>query len=182
MQQLATLTAILLLFLNVILQPIIVRGQRLFTPEKADSLKAVTVNGRKPPVEVKADRTIVNVEGTINSVGQNVLDILRKSPGITVDKDDNISLSGKNGVKIYIDGRQVPLNGTDLADYLKTLPVLRDRIHRDHLQSFCQIRCRRQRRHRQHPAEKEQILWQQWFPHQWLSCRHPLQLQRRPRP
>jgi hypothetical protein len=121
MQQLAALAATLLLSLNMLLLPVAVRSQRLSTPQKADSLKAVMVNGRKPPVEVKADRTIVNVEGSINAVGQSALDILRKSPGITVDKDDNISLSGKNGIKVYIDGRQVPLNGTDLADYLKTL-------------------------------------------------------------
>ncbi|GGA95634.1 outer membrane beta-barrel family protein [Puia dinghuensis] len=121
MQQLATLVTILLLALNTVLLPIIVNAQRLSTAEKADSLKAVTVHGRKPPIEVKADRTIVNVEGSTNSVGQNALDLLRKSPGITVDKDDNISFSGKTGIKIYIDGRQVPLNGTDLADYLKTL-------------------------------------------------------------
>ena len=121
MQQLIATITILLLSLNCILQPITVRGQRLSTAEKADSLKAVTVRGRKPPIEVKADRTIVNVEGSINAVGQDVLELLRKSPGIMVDKDNNISLSGKNGVKVYIDGRQVPLNGTDLADYLKTL-------------------------------------------------------------
>jgi len=97
------------------------RGSHLSSEKKADSLKAITVNGRKPPVEVKADRTIVNVEGTINSVGQDALELLRKSPGVMVDKDNNISLSGKNGVKLYVDGRQVPLNGSDLADYLKTL-------------------------------------------------------------
>src|SRR5258708_37454505 len=121
MQQLIATITILLLSLALYLQPITVRGQRLSTAEKADSLKAVTVKGRKPPVEVKADRTIVNVEGSINAVGQDALDLLRKSPGIMVDKDNNISLSGKNGIKTYIDGRQVPLNGTDLADYLKTL-------------------------------------------------------------
>ena len=85
------------------------------------TLTAVTVTTRKPPVEVKADKTILNVEGTINSVGENALDLLRKSPGVMVDKDDNISLSGKSVSKVYIDGRQVPLNGTDLSDYLKTL-------------------------------------------------------------
>ena len=38
-----------------------------------------------------------------------------------VDKDDNLSLAGKNGVKIYIDGRPSPLAGSDLAAYLKSL-------------------------------------------------------------
>lgn len=93
----------------------------LHLARSAGDMTAVTVNGRRPPVEVKADKTILNVEGTINAVGQNALDLLRKSPGVMVDKDDNIILSGKAVSKIYVDGRQVPLNGTDLADYLKTL-------------------------------------------------------------
>src|SRR6476469_10944835 len=89
--------------------------------KSADDLKGVTVTARRPIVEVKADKTIVNVEGTINSVGNDALELLRKSPGVTVDKDDNISLSGKNGVQVYIDGKPTPLNGTDLSHSLKSL-------------------------------------------------------------
>lgn len=89
---------------------------------KAESnLQGVTVSSKKPIVEVKADRTILNVEGTINAVGNDALELLRKSPGVLVDKDDNISLSGKNGVKIFIDGKPSPLSGADLAAYLKSL-------------------------------------------------------------
>lgn len=84
-------------------------------------LKEVVVNSKKPMVEVKADKTILNVEGTINSVGTDALELLRKSPGVMVDKDDNLSLAGKNGVQIYIDGRPTPLTGKDLSDYLKSL-------------------------------------------------------------
>src|SRR5882757_4732469 len=85
------------------------------------SLQAVTVTSQKPMVEVRADKMIVNVEGTINAVGNDALELLRKSPGVLVDKDDNISLSGKNGVQIYIDGKPTPLSGADLANYLKSL-------------------------------------------------------------
>jgi iron complex outermembrane receptor protein len=81
----------------------------------------VTVTARKPLVEVKADKTIFNVEGTINAIGQDVLELLRKSPGVQVDKDDNISISGKNGVQVFIDGKPSPLAGKDLAEYLRAL-------------------------------------------------------------
>src|ERR1051326_6127922 len=87
----------------------------------AGELKAVTVTTKKPMVEVKADKTILNVEGTINSVGTDALELLRKSPGVMVDKDNNISLSGKNGIKVYVDGRQGPLNAGAPPDYLKTI-------------------------------------------------------------
>jgi len=84
-------------------------------------LKTVTVTTTKPMVEVKADKTILNVEGTINATGNDALELLRKAPGVTIDKDDNISLSGKNGVQIYIDGKPAPLTGTDLSNYLKSI-------------------------------------------------------------
>lgn len=90
--------------------------------EKAEAaLQGVTVTSQRPVVEVKADKTILNVEGTINAVGQDALELLRKSPGVIVDKDDNLSLAGKNGVQVYIDGKPTPLSGADLANYLKSL-------------------------------------------------------------
>ncbi|MBS1596719.1 MAG: TonB-dependent receptor [Bacteroidetes bacterium] len=84
-------------------------------------LKEVTVVSRKPIVEVKSDKIVLNVEGSVNAVGQDALELLRKSPGVMVDKDDNLSLSGKTGAQVYIDGRPTPLTGKDLSDYLKTI-------------------------------------------------------------
>ncbi len=89
--------------------------------KSSGALKEVAVTSTKPIVEVKADKTILNVEGTINAVGQDALELLRKSPGVMIDKDDNLSLSGKNGVQVYIDGKPSPLSGKDLSEYLKSL-------------------------------------------------------------
>jgi iron complex outermembrane recepter protein len=85
------------------------------------AMSNVTVTAQKPMVEVKADKMVLNVEGTINAVGSDALELLRRSPGVLIDKDDNITLSGKNGVQVYIDGRPNPLSGQDLAVYLKSL-------------------------------------------------------------
>ncbi|HUM98318.1 MAG TPA: outer membrane beta-barrel family protein [Chitinophagaceae bacterium] len=93
----------------------------LILVKNTESLGAVTVTAKRPMVEVKADKTILNVEGTINATGTDALGLLRKSPGVMVDKDDNISLAGKNGVRIYIDGKPSPLSGTDLTSYLKSI-------------------------------------------------------------
>ena len=43
------------------------------------NLSNVTVTSKKPMVEVKADKTILNVEGTINATGTDALGLLRKS-------------------------------------------------------------------------------------------------------
>jgi iron complex outermembrane recepter protein len=85
------------------------------------NLGDVTVVSKKPMIEVKADKTIFNIENSINATGTDAFELLRKSPGVMIDKDDNVQLSGKNGVQVYIDGRPSPLSGKELADYLKTI-------------------------------------------------------------
>ena len=84
-----------------------------------NQLAAVTITARRPPVEVKADKTILNVEGTVNSTGLNALELLRKAPGVTIDNNENLNVRGKNSVRIMIDGRELPLDGKDLAALLK---------------------------------------------------------------
>lgn len=86
-----------------------------------ETLKEVIVANKKPFIERRADRTIVNVDASISNTGSSALEVLEKSPGVTIDKDGNISLKGKQGVKIYLDGKPSYLSGTDLANFLKSL-------------------------------------------------------------
>ena len=99
---------------DLLLKPIVLKKEET-------NLAGVTVSSAKPIIEVKADKTILNVEGTINATGNDGLELLRKSPGVMIDKDDNLSLAGKNGVNVYIDGKPSPLSGADLTNYLKSL-------------------------------------------------------------
>ncbi|HEY0732889.1 MAG TPA: TonB-dependent receptor, partial [Chitinophagaceae bacterium] len=87
----------------------------------AKAVGGVTVSARKPLIEQKIDRTIVNVEASVTNVGNSALEVLEKSPGVTVDKDGNVSLKGKQGVQIYIDGRPSYLSGADLANMLRSM-------------------------------------------------------------
>ncbi|GAC1530924.1 MAG: outer membrane beta-barrel family protein [Sediminibacterium sp.] len=87
----------------------------------AKRLQDVTVTSRKPMIEVRADKTIFNVENSINATGSNALELLQKSPGIQVDNNENISMKGKTGVKIYVDGKMTQLTSKDLAAYLKSI-------------------------------------------------------------
>lgn len=86
---------------------------------QSKDLKIVTVAATRPMVEQKIDRTIVNVEASVTNVGATALEVLEKSPGVQVDKDGNISLKGKQGVIIMIDGRPSYLSGPELANMLK---------------------------------------------------------------
>lgn len=90
------------------------------SPE-AKQLNEVKVTGTKPLIEVKNDRMVFNVEASINATGSNALDLLQRSPGVQVDRDENILVRGKTGARIYIDGRPSPLAGKDLASTLKSM-------------------------------------------------------------
>jgi outer membrane receptor protein involved in Fe transport len=61
------------------------------------------------------------VEASINATGSNALELLQKSPGVQVDNNDNISMKGKTGVRIYIDGKMTQLDTKDLAAYLRSI-------------------------------------------------------------
>jgi len=84
-------------------------------------LDEVTVTAQRPMIEMKADKVVFNVSGTVNSSGDNALELLRKSPGVMIDNNENVNLLGKSGVRVYIDGKESPLSGEDLAAYLKSL-------------------------------------------------------------
>ena len=85
------------------------------------NLQEVSVSSKKPLIERKLDRTIVNVEASVTNAGNTALEVLEKAPGVSVDKDGNVSLKGKSGVVIYIDGRPSYLSGQDLANMLRNM-------------------------------------------------------------
>lgn len=86
---------------------------------KDNKLKEVIVKAQKPLIEIHADKLVVNVENSITNAGSSAMEILGRSPGVNVDQNDNISIKGKQGVNVMIDGKQVAMSGTDLANMLK---------------------------------------------------------------
>lgn len=94
----------------------------------AIELAEATVKASRAMVEVKSDRTVFNVQGTINSTGSDAISLLRMAPGVAVDNNDNINVLGRSGVLLYVDGKRLPLTGDDLTNYLRNLPA--DQIDR----------------------------------------------------
>lgn len=82
------------------------------------TLENVTVTARKPFVQLLPDKTVVNVDAGITNAGTTVLEVLEKSPGVTIDRDGNISLKGRSGVQVMLDGKLTMLSGTDLNNLL----------------------------------------------------------------
>lgn len=87
----------------------------------AKAIAGVTVTSKKPFIEQKAGKTLINVEASPTNTGLNALELLEKSPGVMVDNDGNISLKGKQGVMILIDGKPTYMSGADLTNLLKNM-------------------------------------------------------------
>lgn len=87
----------------------------------AQHLNEVVVVGQKPFIEQRVDKMVVNVENSIVSSGGTAMEVLEKAPGITIDKDDKISLKGKQGVVIMIDGKQTYLSATEVSNMLRNM-------------------------------------------------------------
>lgn len=86
------------------------------------SLNAVVVKAEKPVIEQKLDRTIVNVSAMIGASSGNVLQLLEKTPGVTVE-GNSVSLNGRGAATVMIDNRPTQMSESDLANYLKSLPA-----------------------------------------------------------
>ena len=87
------------------------------------ALDEVAVTGRKPLFEHLDDRTVVNVADSPLSAGATTLGVLSRSPGVTLDATGNIALRGRQGLLVYLDGKRLPLTGSELADYLRAIPA-----------------------------------------------------------
>ena len=98
-----------------------VKLSNLILSEDSKQLSEVQVVAKKPFIEQQLDKTVVNVENSIVSAGSTALEVLEKAPGITVDKDGNISLKGKQNVMVMMDGKPTYMSAGDLANLLRNM-------------------------------------------------------------
>lgn len=92
-------------------------GDILLSPT-SKQLNSVNIVAKKPLVERQVDKTVLNIENSILATGNTALEILRKAPGVSVDKDGNISMRGKKGVSLMIDGKLTYLSNEEVANLL----------------------------------------------------------------
>lgn len=88
----------------------------------AKKMEGVVVTARKNFIEQKIDKTVLNMDASITNTGNTILEVLEKAPGVSVDKDGVISLKGKQGVTVMIDGKPTPMSNADLTNYLSSIP------------------------------------------------------------
>jgi len=91
----------------------------LHVSASAHQLNKVTITASRPLIERKSDRLVMNVENSILATGNSAFEILERAPGVTIDKDDNISLRGKSGVSVMINDKLMYLSSSQLATLLR---------------------------------------------------------------
>ncbi|QNK61567.1 TonB-dependent receptor [Pedobacter sp. PAMC26386] len=84
-----------------------------------ETLQEVKIKLSRPLVEKKGDRYIVNVDKSIIGEGSSVYELMDKLPGVRVNQDGQLTLVGKPGVSVFIDGKAVSLSAADVSSFLK---------------------------------------------------------------
>nr|MBC7612501.1 outer membrane beta-barrel protein [Pseudopedobacter sp.] len=87
------------------------------------NLNEVIVSGNVPTIQRRSGKTILNVENSVFATGSSGFEILQIAPGVSIDNNEQISIKGKSGVVIYIDGKPSNLSKADLVEYLKNIPT-----------------------------------------------------------
>lgn len=91
--------------------------------KNAQEFEAVEAKLKTPFIERKIDRVVVTPDALIANAGSNALEVLERAPGVSVDQNGVILLKGRSGVAIFINNKPSYLSGTELENYLRTLPA-----------------------------------------------------------
>lgn len=87
------------------------------------TLTTVTVRAQKRLVEQQADKTVLNVAADETAQGKTAYELLQQAPGVVIDPNDNIRMAGKQGAKVFIDGKPTNLSAADVANLLRATPA-----------------------------------------------------------
>ena len=74
---------------------------KLSLQQQSTQLGGVTVTGKKPFIQKLPDRLVVNVDNSIVNAGSSAIDVLERSPGVSIDQNDVIGLQGTPGCYYY---------------------------------------------------------------------------------
>ena len=95
----------------------------LYIKEATNVLGGVEIVAQKPLVKADIDKITYDIEEDPDSKTNNVLEMLRKVPMVTVDGDENIKVNGSAGFKVYVNGRPNNMMSKNPKDVLKSMPA-----------------------------------------------------------
>jgi outer membrane receptor protein involved in Fe transport len=90
---------------------------------ETQALALVTIKGTTPLVDRQLDKTVVNVAQNLNNEGSTVLEVMQRLPGVQMTAEGQVSMSGRSGVNVFIDGKPTYLSAQDLVALLGSMPA-----------------------------------------------------------
>lgn len=87
-------------------------------------LNEVVIKGQnnQPLIQANDGKIIYNVANSVNAQGSNILEVLKRAPGIIVGSDNTINIAGRQGALVMLNGKQTYMQTAELADLLKSMP------------------------------------------------------------
>lgn len=87
-------------------------------------LDEVVVVGEKqsPSIKIEKGKMIFIPKNSSIVAGSTALEVLKKTPGVFVDGENNISIGGKNNVLVILNGKQTYMQKDELVTLLKATP------------------------------------------------------------
>ena len=86
-------------------------------------LKEVEITGSRNSVTQQIDKKVIDVQKDLDAATGTAVDILEKSPAITVDADKNVSIRGRSDITVLIDGKPTTLKGSDALNTISAAQI-----------------------------------------------------------
>ena len=97
-------------------------AENIILKRVSNQLQEVKVVAKKPYIEVKPGKIVLNVQNSLTAEGNSAYDILRQSPGVHVNStNETLMISGRQAALITIDGKPTNLTGDDLVNLLRSM-------------------------------------------------------------
>ncbi len=91
--------------------------------DNSKELSEFVISAQKPLVKVDLDKITYSIEDDPESKTNNVLDMLKKVPLVTVDGEEKIQLKGSSNFKIYLNGKPSNMISNNPKDVLRGMPA-----------------------------------------------------------
>jgi len=86
-------------------------------------LGEVTVTARRELIEDKEDRLVYNAGSDLSNAGGTAIDVLKKTPLLTVDPDGTIQLKGSTSIKVLVNNKPSSIMARSISEALQMIPA-----------------------------------------------------------
>ncbi|PQA91709.1 TonB-dependent receptor [Chryseobacterium shigense] len=89
----------------------------------AENISEVVIRSAARNIKLNDGNIVMSVSGNKDfKTSANLMEVLRKTPGVSIDQEGGIFLAGRIPPAVFIDGKPVAMSSQELQSYLRSLP------------------------------------------------------------